>query len=187
MFLIPRTPRARLRRAAGALALVLVTVSATLSPTSAASPHAASAYTDPCSYLTDAAASVALSVENVHHARVSNDLCVYRVPRRLGSLAFVDVVTSKGSALASFAQFLRLAGDRSQPIAGLGDVAYAIGPNVVALRDDTLIVTGIREAGDSRSALRTASIELARGAANSRMAINSTCGEDSARVREAAH
>jgi hypothetical protein len=98
--------------------------------------------------------------DNVQHARISNDLCVYRTPGERGTYAFVNVVTGKPSALRRFAELLRFAGDRSQAIAGVGDAAYRIGPNVLALRGDTLIVAGIGNAGASRAALRTASIEL---------------------------
>lgn len=171
---------AKLRRAAGAVALALLASTATVSPADARAAQAASAYTDPCSYLTDAAARVALGVplsENVQHARASNDLCVYRVPGRPDALAFVNVVTGKASALARFAEVLSFAGAGLQPIAGLGDVAYAIGANVVALRDDTFIVAGVGEAGASSSALRTASVELARGAATSGVAISAGCGK----------
>ena len=186
MFSLPQTLQPTRRSAVGAAALALVAATATLSATSAGSAQAVSARIDPCSYLTDAAASVALG-RNVQHARVSNHLCVYRAPDRSGSFAFVNVVTDKASALARFADFLRLAGGRSQQIAGLGDAAYAIGPNVVALRGDTLIVANVGEAGASRSARRAASIELARSAVNSAIAISSACGNESARVREAAH
>ena len=133
--------------------------------------------------------SVALSVplsDNVQHARASTDLCVYHLRGRPGAVALINVVTGKASSLVRFAKFLRLAGDRSQPIAGLGDVAYTIGPNVVALRGDTLIVASVGETGASRSALRTASIQLARSAANSWIAMSSTCEKHSARVSDAA-
>lgn len=176
---VPRTFPSSLRRAAGAAAVAVVTAAATPSVTSAGSAHGASAHIDPCSYLSDAAASVALSVppsENLRHARVSTDLCVYRAPGRPGSLAFVNVVTGKPAALRRFGELLRLAGDRSQAIAGVGDVAYAIGANVFALRGDTLIVTGVGYAGASRSALRTASIELARSVADSGIATSCTRG-----------
>lgn len=181
----PRKIPSGLRRAGGAAAFALVAAAATPSVSSAGSVHAASAHSDPCSYLSDAAASVALSVplsENVQHARVSNDLCVYRAPGRAGSLAFVNVVTGKTTALRRFAEFLRLAGDRSQAIAGVGDAAYAIGPNVFALRGDTLIVAGVGEPGASRSELRRASVELARSVAESAIASR----RHGARVRKAA-
>ena len=185
-----RTFPAKLRRAAAAVALALVASAATASPTDARSGQTASAYADPCSYLSDAAAHVALGVplsENVQHARASNDLCVYRVPERPDALAFVNVVRGKASALARFAEVLRFAGAGLQPIAGVGDVAYAIGANVIALRDDTFIVAGIGEPGASSSALRTASIELARGAAASGIAVSAGCGKDRVSVREAEH
>jgi hypothetical protein len=178
---LPRTFPSGLRRAAGAAAFALVAAAATPSITSAASTHAA--HIDPCSYLSDAAARVALSVpltENVQHAQVTNDLCTYRVPGRPGALAFVNVVSGKPVALRRFAEFLRLAGDRSRAIPGVGDAAYAVGPNVFALRGDTLIVAGLGEAGVSRSTLRTASIELAHRVAESGIAT----GCYSARVRD---
>jgi hypothetical protein len=187
---VPQMLPPNLYRAAGAAALALVAAAATATVTSAGSVHAASAHIDPCSYLSNAAASVALSVplsENMQHARVSNDLCVYRAPGGSGPVAFVNVVTGRPSALGRFGEFLRFAGDRSQAIAGVGDAAYTIGPNVFVLRGDTLIVASVGDAGASRSTLRKASIGLARSAVNSWIAINSTCGKDSARVREAAH
>ena len=170
MPLHPRTLPPRLRRVAGVAALALVAAAATLAPTSAGSAQAASPRTNPCSYLTDAAASAVLG-GGVQHARVSNDLCVYHAPGRRGSLAFINVVMGKAATSARFATFRRLAGNRSQAIAGVGDAAYTIGPNVVALRGDTLIVASVGETGASPSALRTASIELARSAANSQLVV----------------
>jgi hypothetical protein len=135
--------------------------------TTVSASSAASAHGDPCSYLSDAAAKIALSVplsDKVQHARISNELCVYRAPREPGTYAFVNVVTGKPSALRRFAELLRFAGNRSQPIA-VGDAAYTIGPNALALRGDTLIVAGIRNAGPSRADLRAALIRLLREAA----------------------
>ncbi|MCU1464039.1 MAG: hypothetical protein JWO37_4114 [Acidimicrobiales bacterium] len=187
--LLPRKIPFSFRRAAGAAALALIASVATPSVTSAGSAPAVSAHIDPCSYLSNAAASVALSVqlsENMQHARVSNGVCRYSVPGRPDTLAFVYLVTGKAAALRRFAELLRLSGKRSQAVAGVGDAAYAVGSNVFAVRGDTLIVVSVAEPGASRPTLRLASIALARSVANGRVAASCTSRRYSAQVRNAA-
>jgi hypothetical protein len=153
--------------AARAAALSLTAATATLSATSAG--LAQTAHTDPCAYLSDGTVSVALG-GNVVHAAVSNEFCVYRSPGQSPAVAVIDVVTGN-RASARFSYFRRRAGDRSRPIAGLGDAAFAIGSNVFALRGETFILVSVGKVGASQAARWTASIELTRAAAKSQVAV----------------
>ena len=188
MFL-PRTIPSRVRRAGGAAVFALIASVATPSVISAGSALTVSARIDPCSYLSNAAASVALSVppsENMQHARVWNGACRYRVPGRPDTFAFVYLVTGKAAALRRFAELLRLSGNRSQAVAGVGDAAYAVGSNVFAVRSDTLIVVSVEEPGASRPTRRLASIAVARSVSNGSVAASCTSGRYGAQVRNAA-
>lgn len=138
------------------LALAFAIASALLTPV-----KAQAITTDPCSYLGDARVSATLHAAVLHDA-LSSRTCMYGTTRGPLKLVFVTVIARDLNGLsptAIFTSWLQQAKGYAQPIPGR-PYAYTIGTGVVALDGGSVIRTNVYAAGESREALRKASLRL---------------------------